>query len=492
MVDTTVRDFLEGRRKLIKSSLDALTAANNKVYNNAEAHYANSQDEVCANRYIAQKVSGFSEAYGVNCTRIVVTSVLNRLEISSTRALEAGKNKANKKQQEIIDREWKRNVLDLEAPAIHESALVNGESYIIAWPDDMSEVSDDVAKSVAIHLNPATSTRIFYDLENPRKPEYAIKTWIDAEDYRRVILYFSDHIEHYSSETRDSSVLKSSVIDTTLNAAFSPHLLNTDDVESWYVENPWGIIPVFHFRTNGLVGRPEHLDSYGQQNSINKLLIIINVLAELYGWPQRYALAEAGSPTQTGMSPAEQAAAIAEGKTIDDVIEMSKEVGPATMLVLKGIKTLGEFSPANLQQLLDTVNGQIQLIALATDTPVHFFNTTGQIPSGAARRMAEQQFVSKVKFRQLSFGSTWEALWSFVLRAYGFSPEEIDVAVEWESAHSEDPVEKYELVTAKVNAGVPKKVALIEAGHDPKEVELWYPGDAVPEPTVIDTTTVEQ
>jgi len=374
-----------------------------------------------------------------NFAKSVVDSVSNRLEIASILGTDEISNT-------FINTIWENNDLTIDADEIHKRALVYGDSYAIAWTDEKGEIQ--------VNYNSPLTTVVLYDSENPRKKRFAAKVWqhdsyvgidpgISGAREVRLNLYYSDRIEKYGS-VGDLDLITSS-------ASFS--LIET-------VANPYGEIPVFHFRTSKTYGRPEHYDAYGPQDAINKLIITHMNTVDYQGAPQRYALSNGGNDSELQDF---------EDSTIDSENLGSLKNGPGELWYLKGISKVGEFSPADHKVFTEPVAEYIKAMASITSTPLHYFESSGTSPSGESLRTSEAPLLKKVLDRQIMFGSTWRDLFTFLLRVEGITS---DVQVKWSSSESLDTLDHWEVAVKKRVVGVSLKQVLLEMGYDSEVADL--------------------
>ena len=209
------------------------------------------------------------------------------------------------------------------------------------------------------------------------------------------------------------------------------------------VENPWNEVPVFHFRTSKQYGRPEHQDAYGPQDAINKLIITHMNTVDYQGAPQRYALSGGGNNQ--------------EFEDFDDTAEAEDNIGklkngPGELWYLKGVSKVGEFSPADHKVFTEPVKDFVRSMASITNTPLHYFEKTGSVPSGESLRTAEAPLLKKVEDRQITFGSTWTDLFRFILKIDNETEPNVDV--KWKAVESMDSLDAWEVAVKKRVVGV--------------------------------------
>lgn len=405
-------------------------------YELAEAYYEGTVSESFASSTMARLFGHGTEDYRLNFARTVVDAVNNRIEIAAV----LGSNKAaNTKINEVFE----QNELALDANEIHKRTLIYGDCYVIVWPDANGDVE--------ISYNSPKGATIVYDAESPRTKSYAAKMWTEtfensfnkANEVTRLNLFFADRIEKYRSQ--------GSVISGDNNW----ELIDT-------VENPFGEVPVFHFRTSRPFGTPEHKDAWGPQDMINKLAGMHMTVVDYQGAPQRYALTSAGADVE--------ADAFDEDDTDRENIDSLRN-GPGELWYLKGVTSVGQFAPAQANTFLEPIRDYTRAMAALTNTPLHYFEKTGNVPSGEALRTAEAPLIKKVKDRQIALGSVWRDLFRFVLKIEGIKA---DVQVKWADVESIDSLDTWEVAIKKKAVGVPLAHILEEMGYDKeiaKEIE---------------------
>jgi hypothetical protein len=285
---------------------------------------------------------------------------------------------------------------------------------------------------------------VIYDDENPRIKRFAAKLWQseDPLDYTKktshLNMYYPDRIEKYT--------MPGEVINIVSANGFLPVSV---------VENPWGEVPVFHFRTSKQYGRPEHTDAYGPQDAINKLMTTHMVTVDYQGAPQRYALGGSGNSS--------------EFEDFDETGTDAENIGrlkngPGELWYLKGVDKVGEFAPADHKVFTEPIRDFVRSMASITSTPLHYFEKTGSIPSGESLRTAESPLIVKVKDRQITFGSTWADMFRFILKMENST--EPNIQVRWKDIESIDSLDAWEVAVKKRVVGVSLEQVLIEMGYD--------------------------
>jgi hypothetical protein len=414
----------------IKKAIDTIVDRRN-TYLVAEEYYEGTNLEVFSNNRWLQVLGTIKNNFRFNFARTVVDSVLNRLEIAN---ITANTEEANKKINDI----WEMNDLQIDADEIHRRALVYGDCYAIVWTD--------INGNTTVDYNSPLTTVMIYDDENPRIKRFAAKLWQseDPLDYTKktshLNMYYPDRIEKYT--------MPGEVINIVSANGFLPVSV---------VENPWGEVPVFHFRTSKQYGRPEHTDAYGPQDAINKLMTTHMVTVDYQGAPQRYALGGSGNSSEFEDFD--------ETGTDEENIGRLKN-GPGELWYLKGVDKVGEFAPADHKVFTEPIRDFVRSMASITSTPLHYFEKTGSIPSGESLRTAESPLIVKVKDRQITFGSTWADMFRFILKMENST--EPNIQVRWKDIESIDSLDAWEVAVKKRVVGVSLEQVLIEMGYDLK------------------------
>jgi hypothetical protein len=453
-------------------ALAGLTSSVNG-YASADAYFCGVQGEVVTSRRMAWALRHAGMRFRLNYARIPVTAVLDRLEISGVSTPDTRANAA----LQVI---WEENAMQLWSNDVHRDALKLGDTYLQVWPDE--------GGFPEMHLTSPISTKIIYHPQYPRRKMLAINTWLEPDDRGRVDLYYSDRIERYVTKSADKEF-------SLEEGAWEPYL-DDQAPDDGVLENPYGEIPFFHFRTERPYGRPEHSDAYGPQDAINKHVTQQITANDFQSFPQRYLLSEMGGTAVPGTGVVDEDDDWDEGAvTSTGNVRSTAQTGPGTLLEFIGQNLqIGEFSAASPSVFLEPLRFYIQSISDTTTTPIHMFRGMGDVPSGEALRAAEAPLNKKVHDRQTSFGAAWSEALEFALKTIGLDAL---VSLAWRDPQSVESKDVWDVVTAKLAAGVPPEVALHEAGYPLEEVRQWFAaaasvltGDTVPEQNP--TPTIEE
>lgn len=421
--------------------INGLTALNNALpaYQEAKTFYDGKSNEKFTSAALQKALGSDSNTFHFNYSRIVVESRLNRMEVSAVVTEDGSAD-------DILADIWNRNALDQEILDALEAALVFGDSYLIAWEGE---------DGVDVFYNDPMSTRVFYDVENPRKKKYAIKRWLDGEKLR-ANLYYADRIEKYITKGKPTSTMTEQDFEAYYD----------EDSDAWPILNESGKIPVFHLRTSRQYGEPEHKQSYGPQNSINKLLTTQVSSIDFSTAPQRYFLQDPSA--NDGVNPASDFGMVDE----DDNDSISNlKAGPGGVWNLKGISAVGQFDAPSPDTFVVPFKTYVEAMSTVTSTPMHAFNV-GALPSGESLRAAEAPLNKRVASLETLFGGVLADLHEYALLLNGVDAK---VLIHWNPVATYDDSELWATVEAKTAAGVPLRTALMEAGYTDEQVSEWYP-----------------
>lgn len=388
-------------------------------YQTAMAYYEGRVPETFATVKLRKLFATMEDRSRLNFCRPVITAMANRIELAS---IVGDKRKTTQRIAEI----WEYNNLEFEADEIHIKSMIYGESYALAWPDETGEW-------VISYQNPE-NTALVYDIENPRKKAYGVKVWV-LDKRTRMNIYTSDSIIKY--ETKGELISE-----------------GTNWTELERIDNPFGEVPMFHFMTQRPFGRPEHYDAYDAQNAINKLFITNMNTIDYQGAPQRYALANPDG----------------ELSDFDESdVDLNLKNGPGELWYLKGVNAVGEFSVADPDNFWKPMKDIVRSMAALTDTPLHYFERTGNNPTGNGLRVAEAPLLKKIQQREASFGFAWREMFMFILKAENIVDK---ISVYWKTHESLDEPERWDVALKKLNAGLSHRQALREGGYSDEQIEL--------------------
>lgn len=468
-------DLMEGLQVLANSMPD---------YHRAEMYYEATNPEFFASIRLRRALERTGITFRFNMAKTPVDVMADRLEINAIQVTE------DDQADQILQRIWERNLMELESTNIHRRAGEFGDAYLIVWPETDAPETEDSAETededraeqaldfqnVDVFYNSPKTTRVVYDVENPTRKKYAIKKWTlpaqlgtKSKPPTRVNLYYPDRIEKYVTTPNSKGNSRRDWIQ-----------FRDDDDEEWPAPNPFGEIPVFHFRTGTPYGDPEHRAAYGPQDAINKLIITHAATIDYYGFPQRYLLA----------NPDKGSDELADFDTSDDINrfedtghDSTLRAGPGEVWWLNGVRQAGQFDPPDPQVFLAPLDVYIRMMAQVTSTPLHYFDpqTYSRLPpSGESIRAAEVPLLKKVRRRQITYGRGWTESMRFALKVATWESDsgvldDAKITIRWTPSAVIDDLTGWQTMKVKQDLGVPNRQLLMEAGYEEEQVEEWLP-----------------
>jgi hypothetical protein len=448
-----------GELDTLLDALDALDEANDD-YEQARRYYEGTVPEYFASPRLRRAMMRTGIAFRFNFAKVPVDAVVERLQLAAVTC--ATDSAADAALRDI----WLRNKIALQSRQFIRRACEFGDAYVMVWP------SPDTDGAVDVFYNSPQCARVFYDPENPLRKSHAIKRW-EVDGRTRVDVFYPDRIEKWITRPKAKG-----------DRAQDWEQYTDQPGDSWPYDNPFGEIPLFHFRTDQPYGCPEHKGFYGPQDAITKL--IVNHLAgvDYQAFPQRYALMDPDTDTSEAAEADEDVFAFPDdgtGATVPPAGEARSQFSadPGSVWYMKGLKGVGQFETADHHNFTDPMLVYLRMGAEITNTPLHRIDPTGEHPSGESLRTAEAPFVHKVEDRQLSFGDTVREMFGFALRCAGHTAAE--VTVRWTPAQTVNDLEGWQTVQAKITAGVPPRQAFLEAGYSDEQCDKWgVPDHPVP------------
>jgi hypothetical protein len=422
-------------QETIKSVLKELSSRQEQ-YRKAHDYYRGKHNLCFATERFRNAFGHLFRKFAMNLMPTVVDAVKNKLRVTGF-VVEEGSDLATE-----AWKIWQTNRMQQQAGSVHLEALKAGDAYVIVWPD-----RNGIAR---IYPQKARLCTVTYDEEEPGRVVSAAKVWLTAGNKVRLNLYYPDRIEKYITRGSHSNGLPDGA------KAFDPFLV---DGETWTLENPYGVLPVFHFANNAAIGEfgdGELRNVMPIQDGLNKTVLDLMVAGEFFSFPQRYAI----------------------GLEVDSDPVSGKPVLPWTgverwLTVGSENAKFGQFESGDLDQFLKVKAEFAADVARISGTPLHYLMLDkGDFPSGEAMNRAEARLLSKVEDRQISFGGEWESVLALALQIDGHGDERTRLFVQWADAATVSDSEKLDTLLKKKDLGVSDRQLLIEAGYGEKDIEL--------------------
>jgi len=402
-------------------------AARREDYVLARDYYKGKHRLAFASEKLSSAFGRLFKAFADNLMPTVAETVKDRLKLDGFTVPSA---------QPAADELWRRNRLKVRANQVHLDALIEGDAYLIVWPD--------VEGVPVFHPNRATAIVIDYDDEQPGYIVKAAKGWKDNDDRYRLTLYYRDRIEKY--------VTRSKIHDTMPDRAGAFERLNVAG-ELWPLDNPYDKVPVFHFNNRGSVGGlgiSELTEAMPVQDALNKSIADMLVASEFYGVPQRWA---------TGL----------EEMTVAEARKRYALVGGGVWGSPSNEVKFGEFAAGDISKYIEISETFRKEIARVSRTPLHFFSIEGTWPSGESQKTSEAPLMAKVNDKTESWGMVWSDAMRFALQISDAGDTEPEP--KWLNTETRDANAEVERVATKHrDLKIPLEECWRELGYDEEKI----------------------
>lgn len=378
--------------------------------------------------------------FSANYMPIVVDSLANRLEVVGFDGDNA----------DTVWSWWTRNKMDANQFSTHVSAIRDGDSYMLVdWDEDREiplffpQTAYDGRSGCTVHYSGETD-----------EPIAATKRWWvefgeGAAKIRRLNVYYPDRIERFytTSENTDYSWLPYS------EDGF-PNVID------WVGKGgePLGI-PVIHFtnRKRGYRYGLSELDpAIPMQNALNKSVIDLLAGADASGFRIWFMAGDDASNVTLG-----------PGAIVNSLKEASD-------VSFEG------FPGEPMRPLIEVVDSFVQRIGQVTDTPLSYFQQSGQMASEGTHESHEARMLTKARVAALEMGTAYEKMMAFAIRLnneFGSSKydEESELQTLWADFDARNEVERAkersEVLLNLVSAGASIREAAIVAGFSEVEAD---------------------
>lgn len=440
---------------LLRQALKELEEAR-PAYVEADKFYTGSFAEPFQS-VIMQRLLGRKEVnYKAVLSAVPVDAVVEKLEIVD---IQTDDPDATASIQEV----WTGNQMQFVHKSAIRAAEKFGDAYIFVWPEyaepsaENGEIEPVVTGVVTAYQSPL-KVRVFYDDVNPARKTHAVKRGKTGKGKQEEAwLYLANGtIEYYRTPENKCGIEDFRYVEDIPN-------LN-------------GGIPFIHLRNDLPYGCPLHRNAYGPQNQITKFLVNEVSGSDFNAFPQRYALAKT-----RGTSGGDDIDWSGQDDTIPDREEnvVSKLVsGPGRIWDMSGFDSVGQFASADVEQYLKPLDKAVELMAVATGTPIYYFTADsvgGGTPSGESVRQRDARLNTKAAWHQQHLDAGFEEM-LYMAADLLFDTDDLSISIKWKPIEYVSETEKLELVQKKLDLGIPAAVAFAEAGYDEETVEAWLTG----------------
>ncbi len=389
------------------------------AYQKLFQYYEGDQPTVYTTKRLEEIFKAVDARFTENWCAVVIDSVKDRINLASVLVPEMA--------QERWVSLWEESELKLESDDAHKDALITGESFIIAWPDQ-----DGVPQAF---YNDPRLVHVFYEANNPRIKRFAAKWWKENDKETRLTLYYPDRLEYYAASGKEMP-----------SSADAFRIIQ--DAE----RNPTGEVPVFHFRAAGRRIVSDLQNVVPIQNGINKLMADLMVTSEYMAFPQRYIISNADIKGKVKNAP-------------NEIMDLPAGDG-------MGQQTqAGQFAAAELENYLKSINDLSMAISSITRTPKHYFFSIGSNLSGEALIAMESPLNKKAQDRIDRFVPVWKDLTRYMLKLAGIEIKKQDVRPVFDRTESVQPFTEAQAIQMYVSSGVALQTAQRRLGWTEEEIE---------------------
>jgi hypothetical protein len=386
------------------------------------SYYEGDHPLVYSTERLQKAFRSINARFSENWCAVIVDSVLERLN------LKAFLVPNDQNATDLLNYEWQRTEMALDADDTHLGALVTGESFVIVWRDAPDQ-------PIEAYYNDPRLCYVQYDPESPRIKRWASKWWTETDGRYHLTMYYPDRLCHYKSSSKEM-----------------PSSANGFKLEDEEL-NPYEMIPVFHFRTNRRTIKGElNKALIEQQDAINKLLADMMISAEYGAFKQRWIISNSDAG---GLKNAP-----------DEIWELPAGDGRTQPT------TVGEFTVTELKNYTDAIDRMANAMGVISRTPKHYFYAQGGDPSGEALLAMEAPLNHKVERYVERYSSTWKQVANFILTLSGYSiPDLNSIIPVFTKPQTTQPRTQAEIRQMNVNAGIPLITTLRNEGWTDQELD---------------------
>lgn len=427
--------------------------------------YQGLQGEFFASRRARQLLqkAGVEDMDRMNFAAIVVDTIIDRLHISGVSG--QGKDVAD-----LVGKVTRENELEQEEQVWLQYLGAMGEAISVVLPADDDEQRPS---GVSVAYWDPRRARVLYDALDPLKKIAGVLTW-PLEKTTRADLYYADgRLERWVGKAgRDAQgKLKDAALwepwegeDADGNELPAEETLDFEDTG----------LPFFHYRTGRPEAQPLHRKAYGPQQAIDKIVVSHLATVDVASFPQRYGQID---PAADQMSAGTSVNPFHPGMGEDDDPESEANssqlsADPGALWKLRGYTGVGQFAVASAEVFMAPLDRYVRAMAQVTRIPMHYFDPSGDAPSGESLKVSDAPINHKVDALKVNCGAVAEDQWAAVL-AFAGAGSDIVVNVRWAPHETATDLASWQTVAAKVANNVPVRVSLIEAGYDPEDVDSW-------------------
>lgn len=394
-------------------------------------------------RYV-KALRELQEKSKTNYIALVTNAPIERMEVVGFRFGDDPDTEADDDANKI----WQANNMDLNSTIAHMAASTYSRCYILVSP-----VQPDTGLPLITIEDPRCCI-VEYDPARSDKIRAGLKMWDDDILGKAIaVLYLPNSIHYFQGQNSDHyQNIDYDTLKHRVSSAGSWEYLGAE-------VNPIGEVPIVPLNWRpGLHGtsKSEAEEGFSIQDRINATVLDRMIISRSQAYKQRWA-----SGVEIPKGP-------------DGRPKPPFDPGSDILWTVKTADTkFGEFSEADIRQILEAVRDDVGDLAAITKTPPHYL--LGEIvnASGDALKAAETGLVSKTKHRMKAAGWAWEK--SIKLAFLWMGDEERGRAVIaetiWADPESRSRAELADAILKETQMGLPPEMAFERLGLTPSQVK---------------------
>lgn len=459
-------DLMEGIR-----GLEAAVPTYEKLWR----YYAADLPEQFASERLRGLIEKSAQDYRFRLARVPIEALANRVGINSISSSAGDAVTAR------IEEIRQANDMELQEPFLHERMFLFGDAYLLVWPVDAEEITDEArpvdadaaAAGVELAYQSPLSCRAFYDDEDGRNARFVIRRWLEETTLGKVWraeVWYWDRLESWVTLPNAKGTDPEEWLPYTEDEA--GNTVPAVPGVNWPEFHDFGEIPIKHARNEMPHGRSEIADFLGAQNIVTKATATQASGIETHGWRERYRIAD-------DKALMDQASDIVPWGDAKDARPARQEpvsgrtAGPGAETIYHGTKGVGEFSSTDLGAFEDPIDQWIRLGAAAAGTPLTEFDPRfGANMSGVAWDRAERPMRRKEASRKRYLTRFWREVYRLALAIVGVA-DAGDLTINWAPPEVISDPDWWATATVRRDHGVPQKAILLEANYTADQIEAW-------------------
>lgn len=316
------------------------------------------------------------DRYNDNYCEMVVSKLGDRLVLDT---VENGSEAA----QEWAEALMRANRMDALQIAVHEAALRDGETFV------MAEYQDGRGTLLAHELawDGASGILPVYDGRGETLVA-AAKVWLDG-DVTRVNIYYQQSVAKYT--------------------AFESELQLISEEDTTRLGSAPGV-PLVAFRNQG-GGRSELVNIVPLQDSLNRTLVSMVMNGELTAFSLLFAV---GFKPPAGVTPGMIIHAMIEDENGKPIVASDRDEAEAYAALMDAYK-LERIQGGSVVELIGQAEFLIDQISTISSTPIPSRRGSGNI-SGEALKQLDISLLGKARRAQVQIGNAWEDVFALAGR----------------------------------------------------------------------------